>query len=398
MAVRPEIAEYVERMRVHHARLHGPAPVKSASPDQSPGPGPSATPVAQPGSQATAPHAALPSEANRCVPATTTQSNGSDSPQPKTANTSSVQLPGGPVQPSQDALETNAKLLADSLIGARGYVGGRINNYFDAYAHSASELAKTYDEAAKKEKEMQDAVVQIALTLPFFFAGGLITMAVGRLATQAEQIIATDSSAALAAFKAGVDKAAPGATEVLKKTLDKMSDGLSKSIAGSTSKSVTMLRYLNLYVESLLDSKTELYDSLTGIHDIYGLAAIMAALEIRSPKAFDRDFKVHIAKFEKEVAPTMAPEHITDLDGGGGSTKEICVMVKVRANTGIYQAQVRKTTIEGGFSAAERFDFVTWVDVQDQGNIVGAGQPIEMKPEAISGLPLGAPPQTSLLS
>ena len=373
----PAMQAYIAELRAHRAHRGGRAGQGVAA-----GGTAAAVPTPAPVATHTAPVTAVPAPA------------AAPPPQP-------VDLPGGTVTSSPAQLKDDVALLQSKLVGAMGLTGAFVNSRFAAYLAQAQAVLKPYTDRAKREQDMKEAVMGIVLTLPFFVAGNLVGAAMGALVAKfgpvLEEEAAAETDKVMEVFKKGVDMAKAGAQKTLEAGLGKVKDALAKQkIEPGDSIAATMVNVVQGYIDALPVAQTALFDHVRAAKDIYGLAAIYAALDIQTPDVFGQNFRKHIEDFEKQVAPTYQAEQ-----GVGTGPFTSASMSSLMADIGIggktYRAQVTKVVSMAPFTTHTSFLFKCWVDVAEGLTETGRSAPIALPPDKVEDVPQAAPPSSALV-
>jgi len=310
-------------------------------------------------------------------------------------------VPMGARENKDDVGKARDELVAireDELKDARQYVYKEMNTQWKAYERTARDVLSEYTKRAQNEKEVSEAMVQLALVPLFFFGSGMVGEVVKRAGPLIRPVLEGAKIAVGRIDKIAGAKFRPDlASEVIKEAFKLARVAVSKDITSASTSMETMVVYTKTFENSLPDAFKALDQSIFASKNIDGLAAILAAIQTMTPGRFEKEYRAEVSKFEKQVVPTLLKvDASSDVEGSPVHMSKRNARIKIGSKA--YRAQVSETMHFEGLVPKSKFqhEFVCWIEFQIDED-PKKGPPLELTAAQIK-LPSERPPEAALVS
>jgi len=279
-------------------------------------------------------------------------------------------------------------------------VNALIVSNFLAYVGSATRLQREYEDKAKKESAVVEAVASILLSLPFFYAADFIGKAVAGAITSAAPMIAGKLNMGTDAVSEMMKKllVPTAAQKTVEEVFKEGRKGLSKDVAADSVAPI-MAKYAATIVYTLSQLQSKLCRRVNSMKmdEIGSLAAIHSAMEIKTPEVFEDELTKHLDRYEKQVAPVYMAANTFVNDVSMGATTLSRKIAIIPFGTEKFRAQVKKLEVFGEpFSkGSEEYEFVCWVELMDGVPEEDSSRVIPLQRKDVKSVPSGQPPATA---
>ena len=216
------------------------------------------------------------------------------------------------VAPSKEKVQDAEALLSSKLVGAKGLVLSNVlNSYIEYDAYLNRRMANVKDKIAKQEAT-KELVVEVALTIPFFFAGPLVDAAAAKIATKIGPVLGKDlGEDGIAAVEKNIEGASKKVGEEMLKASKKE---LAKSFRIGTDRQNGRLLYIKSAIGAIDASRKALVKEINGASDVAALALVLATVLTQDEATFGQGFEKLLSDWSQNELPRLIQEATPQLD------------------------------------------------------------------------------------